>query len=286
MARRRAATGLSRLFRLAVFVLVVGTSLWQGVSPDREGTSAPSAPSGGPLRVDGGPRPSGALPTMVLSGEPKRSGGAYTGTAFALDRAATYATARHVIDDCSRLVVEVGGRRRGVARIVAHARADLAVIELDGGPGEGLVAPDRAAEPGRNDAGYALGYPQGERGALVGSRLGKAAVTYRDGAPALGDVWAVERYPLLADSREIGGISGGPMLDSEYRLSGIIVGSSPRRARAVTINPAHLPYLVRESGQGGVPLAAPGQPLTPDAVDALNAELQRAGLVARVLCLA
>jgi len=287
--RRGAGTGLSRLFRLAVFLLVVGTSLWEAATPD--GPDAPAVPAapppaGGDLRVDGGPLPRGHLPTMVLTGEPKRSGQAYTGTAFALDRAGVYATARHVVDDCARLVVETGGQRRSVGRIVEHARADLAMLELDGGPSEGLVAPDRPAGLSGRTAGYALGYPQGRRGALVGTRLGNAAVTYRDGRPALGDVWAVDRYPLLAETREIGGISGGPVLDSGYRLAGIIVGSNPRRARAVTINPAHLPFLAERSGRPGIPLRGPSRPLDPGSIDSINADLQRLGLIGRILCLA
>lgn len=94
-----------------------------------------------------------------------------------------------------------------------------------------------------------MGFPQGRPGALHAERLTAISVRveadFRSSNAAWGHFWAVERWPIINNRSEIGGISGGPIIGSDGDVDGIIVGSNPRRARVISIDPAYIFELAR-----------------------------------------
>jgi S1-C subfamily serine protease len=148
-------------------------------------------------------------------------------------------TARHVIFGCTKLrLVRQGGAAEGARLLFSHPSGDLAIIE-DGVGGPPLQFADRS--PSADEDGYAVGFPQGGVGAVHFYLLGRSRLQMRGwmtgAAPTLS--WAEEsRFPPQLAG--LGGLSGGPMVDDEGRLLGIVVTATTRRGRADSIAPEML----------------------------------------------
>jgi hypothetical protein len=295
--RRRARGGRRRGNRLgwiapAIFVFLLVAEL-TGLGERLETPGAAPAP---PARagdfavraVDGPSRAPARAPRVDLGGERAEAGSRYTGTAFAIDRERAWITALHVVATCRRLVLNGERRSVEVAVVWEHRDADIALVEAVGaGDGAGGLA-TRADTPlplkRALGQGFAFGYPQGRPGALAARFLGPVRIHDPGSGTAAGQIWAVERYPLLPrDPSNIGGISGGPMLGPDGAVEGVIVGNAPRRARAVTVDADYIRDLV---GAAELSPAAgrPGPATRPETVDRINDRLRRDGLLAQVVC--
>lgn len=185
----------------------------------------------------------GWLQTVSLEGPSRRGGGNYIGTAFAVGGTDNWLTARHVTDGCHRLALRtVSGHRASRAVVVEeshlHRLADVARIDADHPDAPPLVVRTRnQADPPEQATGH--GFPQGVSAFVPVRWLADIAVADDRSGTALGAVWAVERYPDLPVATDLGGLSGGPLIGPDGYVRGIIVGSAPRRARLVTIDPIH-----------------------------------------------
>lgn len=178
------------------------------------------------------------------------------GTAFAINDSGDWATAKHVSRDCAALVLLEGGEQRGypVKMVIDHPRTDLSVL-VTGGSFDALTIADR--DPGTDETGYFIGYPQGDPASVEANYLGRDDVDVIDdlapGRPPerlVGDYW-VESRRIPNFSGTLGGMSGGPVLDGAGDVIGVTVAEEPRRGRVISVTPESLAELLRGAGSEG-----------------------------------
>lgn len=231
------------LLYLSALVLMVLVLF--ALAPDAD-VPAPAPPSDfaeemGPLLPDPSP-----LDEMVLVqvGEPQNG----VGTAFAVNEKGDWLTARHVVEGCSKVTLEVApGNFVPVARISVDDGHDLALLSTGRSP---FPVTLRLEDPLREGIeGYAVGFPQGQPGELATKLVGRSRLVtrgMREGeAPIL--AWGeVGRTDGLTGT--LGGISGGPMFDSDGTVRGVIVAESPRRGRIYTTAPQSVDAFLTKLG--------------------------------------
>ncbi|MFN7179995.1 serine protease [Hyphomonas sp.] len=225
---------------LALMVLVLFA-----LAPDAD-VPAPAPPSDfaeemGPLLPDPSP-----LDEMVLVqvGEPQNG----VGTAFAVNEKGDWLTARHVVEGCSKVTLEVApGNFVPVARISVDDGHDLALLSTGRSPFPVSLSLDAPMRVGTE--GYAVGFPQGKPGELATRLVSRSRLVTRGAregeAPIL--AWAeVGRTDGLTGT--LGGISGGPMFDANGAVRGVIVAESPRRGRIYTTAPQSMDAFLTKLG--------------------------------------
>lgn len=184
----------------------------------------------GPLLPDPSP-----LDEMVLVqvGEPQDG----VGTAFAVNEKGDWITARHVVEGCAKVTLEVApGNYVPVARIAMDDGHDLALLSTGRSPFPVTLNLDTPLNIGTE--GFAVGFPQGQPGELATELVGRSRLVTRGRrageAPIL--AWAeIGRTEGLNGT--LGGISGGPMFDADGAVRGVVVAESPRRGRIYTTAP-------------------------------------------------
>lgn len=209
-----------------------------------------------------------------------------TGTAFSIRDDGVWFTARHVVDGCDRIGLQVAARRAArVERVKVHPQADIAVLWTRGGKPAIAITRD---ELRINQTGYHVGYPEGRPGQVVSSLIGrrnmKTVGRYRQTEPVV--AW-VERARHPA-TESLGGLSGGPALNAAGEIIGVTVAASKRRGRVFTTAPVTMEAMlslaeVQPEGRPSGGLTAQG-PSEADYVrygDLLRSDLT----VAKVLCL-
>ena len=159
-----------------------------------------------------------------------------TGTAFSIRNDGIWFTARHVVDGCNRVGLQVDQRRAAkVQKVQSHPKADIAVLWTRGGkPGIAIAsAPLRV-----NQHGYHVGYPEGKPGQVISSLIGRRNMRtigrYRHTEPVV--AWVERaRHPV---TQSLGGLSGGPAFNAAGEIIGVTVAASKRRGRVFTTAPA------------------------------------------------
>lgn len=209
-----------------------------------------------------------------------------TGTAFSIRDDGVWFTARHVVDGCDRVGLQVTRRKAAkVQRVQVHPSADIAVLWTRGGKPAISIAQDDLRI---NQPGYHVGYPQGEPGQVVSSLIGRRNMRsigrYRQNEPVV--AWVERARHPRTDS--LGGLSGGPALNADGEIIGVTVAASKRRGRVYTTAPVTMDAMlamakVRPEGQPSGGLTARGPS---DADYVRYGETLRSDLaVAKVLCL-
>lgn len=205
-----------------------------------------------------------------------------SGTAFSIAREGRWVTARHVVEGCRRPAILVGGGRAVAADVRLAPRADIAVLQTQGGPpaipvatGEGLHAGQRAFHPG---------YPQARAGEVTTRLLGRETLKVRGRGqrdePVL--AWAeVGRTDGLGGT--LAGLSGAPVLDRQGRVVGVTIAESPRRGRIYTTSPDTFGPAIRGVQKADEPLT--GRTITIDNYGLVADDLRRELRVAQVVCL-
>jgi len=240
-----------RSFDLLIYVGALGLMLAVifAISPDADAPApAPQsefaeefAEEMGPLLPDPSP-----LDEMVLVqvGEPQDG----IGTAFAVNEKGDWITARHVVEGCAKVTLEVAaGNYVPVARIQMDEGHDLALLSTGRSPFPVTLNLDAPLNIGTE--GFAVGFPQGQPGELATELVGRSRLVTRgrrEGeAPIL--AWAeIGRTEGLTGT--LGGISGGPMFDSSGAVRGVVVAESPRRGRIYTTAPQSVQDFLTELG--------------------------------------
>ena len=162
------------------------------------------------------------------------------GTAFSVGREGMWLTARHVVDGCSDLAVQVGNSRIvPVTRYETAASADLALLYTDGGPEPTVLDLEEELRVGQQ--GYHIGYPQGRAGEVSSRLLSRSVLRttgrYQSSEPVI--AWAESgRTRNLMGT--LGGMSGGPLFNENGEVIGVTVAESPRRGRIYTAAPTSL----------------------------------------------
>lgn len=169
------------------------------------------------------------------------------GTSFPIGNG-LWLTAQHVANaGCGQVILIVDGKNVP-ARIKFLGRGvDLAVLEAP--TRSDLPLPIAAAAVDEGQSAFAFGFPDGKLGGAQATLLGLAHMKFAGVLAGTTPVlaWAeVQRYPNALDSLE--GISGGPVLDQNGNVVGIIVATSVRRGRDFTVAPQILGEIVRQLG--------------------------------------
>ncbi len=239
----------------------------------RQATVAPprqAGPSGPTIEVDVGAK------------------GSSTGTAFAISPDGWWLTARHVADGCDALWIQTAPRRGlRVTEVNLHPNADLALLRTRSGRAPLRLASAGQGTPPRGENGFSVGYPQGRPGGVHARVIGQARLKsvgrYRINEPIL--AWAeVSRRPN--DLPALGGLSGGPMLDDQGRVVGVLVASSKRRGRVMTTSQASIHELLAQfpGARDLVAQEAAARPIDGNSYAALGTALRRDLTVAKVIC--
>lgn len=188
----------------------------------------PLPPDGPPLR-DPDPLDEQVL---VQVGEASNS----IGTAFALNESGLWLTARHVVDGCSDVGIVVGGGRlSGVDRVVASRNSDLALLFTNRAPVALNLDIDRRLRLG--EAGFHVGFPQGEEGEASSQLLSRSRLITRGRYELEESVLAWAEQERVPDFPTLSGMSGGPVLDAGGSVVGVTVAESSRRGRIYTASP-------------------------------------------------
>jgi S1-C subfamily serine protease len=192
--------------------------------------------------------PSADLPLVDITTEKIPEGLTERGTSFYLGHD-LWISARHVVNnDCARIILIIAGKNVDAQIVYLDESADLAVLRAPTPAALPLALADPGPDP--TDRAYAFGFPQGTLGATADSYLGRTRL--RLGGRLVGTApvlaWTeLDREP--ADFDSIAGISGGPIIDANGYVIGIIVAASVRRGRNYTVAPELLLYAERRTAQ-------------------------------------
>ena len=170
-----------------------------------------------------------SLPKFTIQSESKirRQGG--SGTAFYVGQD-TWVTARHVINQCPKVMMSFGKKQMIIKDIYIHPNSDLAIFKNK----EDIDLPYFEITRYKEEA-FSSGYPAGNPGDLALNYLGHVGLENKSyGVFERGLVYSItDRSPFSLNS--IGGLSGGPAFSKDNRLSGILVAENARRALAILV---------------------------------------------------
>lgn len=232
------------------------------------------------------PQPSAEDPLFTIEDEPLGADEAAFGTSFPV-APGLWLTARHVANDsCNKIFLLIQGKRVPATLAYVHPESDLTLLKsaTPGGPSLAL----ESGTPEETDFGYTVGFPSGSLGATQDELMGRARMTVTGATHGTGPAlsWAeVKRFP---DSlKSLGGMSGGPMLDSGGKIVGIMVAASVRRGRIDTVAPEVLRATAQSFAfNGRDAAAAPASEIPGDAValDAAAIAFSRNNQVVKTYC--
>ena len=199
--------------------------------------SLPAPVQDGPslLIPDDAPLPNNDDGSVRVELEQKVSNG--VGTAFAVDDNGTFITARHVVDGCHTVLLLTGPRQgETVLSATSETNRDFAVLKARALRAQPLRV--SATSPERGDEGFMMGFPQGKpadvRATVIGRTEMRSSGRYSMQEPVI--AW-VERERRPGFGGSLGGISGGPVLDSRGHVIGTVVAGAPRRGRVYSTHP-------------------------------------------------
>ena len=200
-------------------------------SPDIDSSIPP--PDLGPLLPGESPRDTTVLVEMDIP-----SSG--IGTAFAVDNKGTWLTARHVIDGCDDVALNLGnGKRLRTQRAEVSRSTDIGVLKTKWR--REPLANDLESVRNIGEHGYLMGFPQGKPGEVVGRLLGRHRLLVRGRYKSEEAILAWTEVGRTRGLRgSIGGMSGGPVLDADGEVIGVVAAESPRRGRVYTVAPKSL----------------------------------------------
>ncbi|MCC3859658.1 S1 family peptidase [Pseudemcibacter aquimaris] len=253
--------------------------------PPAGGPSAPPMPDINPEGRGELEPPSAFDPTIEIAEDVKRPSAQYTGTAFSIDNRGLWVTAKHVTHGCDQLMLLRPHRRAlNVEALSEHRRADVAILRTDGGYG---AFPVNYETPEYDQEGFHFGFPRGEPGdvysKLIGRRIIKTTGINRGKEPVL--VWA-EKIRVPDSNESLGGISGGPILNSDGSVVGVHIAGSVRRGRSFSSLPRTINQLLDQNditlnNQLSTP---PKSMLNQSDFDDLGDDLRKNLQVAQVIC--
>ncbi len=214
-------------------------------------------------------------------GQPRR-GGTFIGTAWALTASDAWLSARHVTDGCRRLSFLGGG---GLPAATGHPTSDISAISLGRRHGDALELSRDPLTSGEDV--YLIGFPSGNAAAVYGTVTGTGVLDHRSLGHRETIVVVAQRKRVPSGSADLGGISGGPVLDADGNVVGTVIGGSARRARSIISIERNVAWLAATAGSAGEESLGGGEPplpLTPANFARATAPLLARGPVRVVRC--
>lgn len=253
------------IYFLIVFLFYINAAK---ITPNLEGSVPP--PDLGPMMPSESPRDT----TVLVEMNAPASG---IGTAFAVDKAGTWLTARHVIDSCDSVGLNLGNGKviRAGAQVSKNTDIGVLTTRWRRDPLPSDISTTRQI----GEHGYFFGFPQGKPGEAVASLLGRHRLMvrgrYRTEEAIL--AWTeVGRTRGLRGS--LGGMSGGPVLDEDGEVIGIVAAESPRRGRIYSVAPRSLQAVLPAIITNGA------QPISDESYGLEADKLRRERRIAQVIC--
>jgi serine protease Do len=255
------------LIYLSIVIAMVAYANWDkpNIAP------APPLPDLGPLLPSESPRDE----RILVQIDAPQSG---IGTAFASSGDGDWVTARHVVDSCESVGIRITPRQLlRIGETETLQDADLAILRS--GWTRTPLPTDLRTDRIIGETGYFFGYPQGYPGEVVASLLSRGRMQvrgrYKSNESVL--IWSeLNRSRGLMGS--LGGLSGGPVLDKDGELIGVVAAETPRRGRIYTVSPSNLNRIIEPTNSAAVPLDLKGYALQAD-------RLRRDRRIAQVVCL-
>ncbi len=272
---------IDRLIYVVLIGAIVGALMFRAEPAPVQLAARPTDLLAAPDENTAGPNlraPSAFDPLIIVEAGPQ--GAAGSGTAFAIDDG-VWLTAQHVVAGCGRVGLAHNDNRVTWAktRVLIGADAALIFANLRGAP---LPMTDSTEGFYVGQAGYHVGYPQGQPGEISSQLLGREVLVTRGSVhrrePVL--AWAeTARTTNLYGS--LGGLSGGPALNRNGVVIGVTVAENPRRGRVYTTAPRSTAGVVREYESW----RRTGRSFAPAQFGAEAERLRSQQHVAKVLCL-
>ena len=237
-------------------------------NPDLEGSVPP--PDLGPMMPSESPRDA----TVLVEMDAPHSG---IGTAFAVDKKGTWLTARHVIDSCDQVALNLGGGKIIRAKATISPSTDIGILKTKWR--RQPLASDLSSQRRIGEHGYFFGFPQGKPGEAVAQLLGRHRLLVRGRYKSEEAILAWTELGRTRGLRgSLGGMSGGPVLDNDGEVIGIVAAESPRRGRIYSVAPRSIGQIIpTRVTDGAVPISDDSYGLQADA-------LRRARRIAQVIC--
>ena len=216
-------------------------------------------------------------PKLMVRIDKPKSG---IGTAFAIDDKGQWMTARHVVDQCSLVGLQLSGDKYvKVDKVIISPKSDSAILKTRWK--RKPLARDFFTRRQIGENGFFIGYPQGKPGELAGRLIGRRQMIVRGRYAS--------KEPILAWSEigrtmglkgSIGGLSGGPAFDKDGELIGLVTAENPRRGRIYSLAPISL-------SQMAPPLSGKPKPKSLNINNyGVSADgFRRSKQIAKVLCL-
>lgn len=200
------------------------------------------------------------------------------GTAFAIDEDGSWLTARHVVDGCDRVALNLGQRRAVRMTSTVSKITDIAVLSSNWT--RDPLPSDLFSQRQIGEYGYFFGFPQGKPGEAVGSLIGRHKMIvrgrYKTQEPIL--AWT-EIGRTHGINGSLGGMSGGPVFNKDGAVIGVVAAESPRRGRIYTVAPKNLAHFFpKESNRTG-------RPIDPGTYGREADKYRRDRRIAQVICL-
>ncbi|MDB2437826.1 serine protease [Hellea sp.] len=230
----------------------------------------PPPPELGPMLPNETPRDERVIVNVERAG----SG---IGTAFAIDDTGRWMTARHVVDSCDQVGIDIGGRQ--VLRVDSYVSKDSDTAILTGSWARKPLANDLFTNRQIGERGFFFGFPQGRPGEVVGALLARNRMIIRGRYKSEEGILAwseVGRTKGLSGS--LGGLSGAPVMDKDGEVIGVVSAESPRRGRIYTVAPENLQDLIKDRNIKAEALSLNSYGIQAD-------RLRRERRIAQVICI-
>lgn len=227
-----------------LYTLALGVVLWAVFSDGSDDTPPPPPEA---IEKEGAmlPPPSAFDERVLVQVSSPKSG---IGTAFAINGAGQWLTARHVVEGCSDISLLVAPNQYAPAHSVTISEQfDLALIETETSPNPAPINTENDLRIGTY--GFHVGYPQGRPGEAASRLMARSNLISRGQRSNSESVlaWAeTGRTRGLLGS--LGGLSGGPVYDQDGNVRGVIVAESARRGRIYTAAPETVARFIKATG--------------------------------------